>query len=163
MRRVALLGSVVWLAGGLARAGVGVWTATPRPAAQTVIVGPNGVVYTDWGTQFSDQVARSDDHGVTWQPLPGLGGQIDFYATRALSVDPAGAVYAALNGGGNASFYGDLSVSRDRGMSWTLLARDFQTQDLDLGVDSFSATTLFLHSGLPDVLPFGPLFQPLEP
>jgi photosystem II stability/assembly factor-like uncharacterized protein len=127
----------------------GGWAATPNSGAQSVVVGSDGAVYTDWGAAFSDQIARSTDHGVSWQPSSGPGSVgFSFYQTRALAVDPSGAIYAAFNAGGNANFHAELSVSRDAGASWTLLLSDSQTQYLDLRVDPFSPQTLYLLDGL---------------
>ena len=69
MRRRNMFAVVVaFLVSAALRAGVGVWTATPNTNAGTVVVAPDGTVYTDWGTL---QIARSKDHGVSWQPFPG--------------------------------------------------------------------------------------------
>ncbi len=129
-------------------AGVGSWTAAPNSGAQTVVVGPDGAVYIDWGAIVSDQVAGSTDHGASWQPFSGPGGASTYNFARALAVDPAGAIYAAVNGSGNANYHAELSVSRDAGASWTLLLSDFQTLELVLEIDPFASRTLYLLDGL---------------
>jgi photosystem II stability/assembly factor-like uncharacterized protein len=148
--RSFLLGLIVALSAPVTLpAGVGVWTATPNPGAQTVVVGPDGAVYTDWGVIASYQVAGSGDHGATWRPFSGPGEVgFSFYWTRALAVDSAGAMYAAFTGSGLASYMAELFVSRDGGASWSLLLREFQTQYLDLQVDPFSSQTLYLLDGV---------------
>ena len=149
LRPLLLWLSVALLAPVRLSAGVGVWSATPNPGARSVVVGPDGAVYTDWGTVVSYQIARSADHGVSWQPSSGPGEVgFSFYQTRALAVDPSGAIYAAFNAGGNANFHAELSVSRDAGASWTLLLTEMETQYLDLRVDPFSPQTLYLLDGL---------------
>ena len=144
---IIIVGFVFALVAATASGGLGVWTATPNPGAQSVVVGPDGAVYA--GT-FGVEVARSTDHGVSWQTFAGPGQvELSFYETRVLAVDPAGAIYAAFNAGGNANFLAQLSVSRDGGASWTLLLSEQSTQFLDLRIDPFSTGTLYLFGGIP--------------
>ncbi len=149
MTRIAFTAALCFAAAAALRAGVGVWTATPNPGAQSVVVGPGGSVYTDWGSVVSYQVAASQDHGSSWQPSSGPGEVgASFYSTRVLAADPAGAIYAAFNSGGNANFLAQLYVSRDGGASWSQLLTDRQTQYLELRIDPFSSRTLYLLDGL---------------
>jgi photosystem II stability/assembly factor-like uncharacterized protein len=133
---------------------MGVWTATPNPRAQSVVVGSDGAVYTDTG-EFGVDLARTTDHGVSWQTFAGPGQVgLSFYGIRVLAVDPAGTIYVAFNAGGNAHFVAQLFVSRDGGASWTLLLGEDSTQFLDLRIDPVSAGTLYLYGGIPGF--FGP-------
>jgi hypothetical protein len=145
---------VAFLVAPALRAGVGVWTATSNSSAGTVVTGPDGTVYTDWD---SLQVARSTDHGVSWQPFPGPGSiGASFYQTRVLAVDAGDNIYVAFNTGHGADFRGELYVSRDGGTSWSLLRGDTGTEYLDLRIDPSSAGTLFLLSGIIDPTESGP-------
>ncbi len=149
MMRIACSAALCFAAAAALHAGVGVWTATPNAGAQSIVVGPGGSVYTDWGPTFSYQVAVSTDHGSSWQPSSGPGEvDLDFYNVRVLAVDPAGAIYAAFNTGGNANFRAQLFVSRDGGVSWPLLLTDSQAQYLDVRVDPFSSQSLYLLDGV---------------
>ncbi len=153
--------ALLFLAGAFASAvgsaGVGTWTATPNSGAQTIVVGPDGSVDTDWNGQFSLQLARSSDHGASWQSFQGPG-RADFaphVQTLVLAVDPAGGLYAAFNTSANANLLAQLYLSSDGG-SWTLLSSE-ANQYLDLAVDPFASGTLFLHGGLSGAFPSGPL------
>jgi len=151
--RSALCGACLFLAlASSGVAGVGVWTPTPNADAVTVLVGHDGAVVADWGhgsSFLSFQVARSLDHGASWQPSTGPGGVgSSAYQARALALDPAGTIYAGFTTAGNASYFARLFVSRDAGSSWTELLEEFQTQFLDLRVDPFSPQTLYLLDGV---------------
>ena len=153
MRRIGLFGALFWFAGGVARAGVGVWTATPNAGAQTVVVGPDGSVYSDWGGAFSLEIARSTDHGATWLAFSGPGGVgLSFYQTSVLAVGLGNLIFAAFNAGGNAAFSARLYASPNEGEGWSLLSVG-STQYLELRIDPFSSERLFLHSGLPGIYP----------
>jgi photosystem II stability/assembly factor-like uncharacterized protein len=134
--------------------GVGVWTISTPPlyGAQSVVVGPDGAVYIDWGAagaSISYDVARSSNHGVGWTQLTGPGYVGPSHAqVRVLAIDSFGAIYAAFNAGGNAVYHAELSVSRDEGASWTLLLGEFETVELGLEIDPFASSTLYLLDGL---------------
>jgi photosystem II stability/assembly factor-like uncharacterized protein len=149
MRRVLGIVVLALATASVAWAGVGAWTATPNPRAQSIVIAPDGTIYTDTG-EFGVDLARSTDHGVSWQTFAGPGqGGLSFYGTRVLAVDPAGTIYVAFNAGGNAHFVAQLFVSRDGGASWTLLLGEDSIQFLDLRIDPFAAGTLYLSGGIP--------------
>ncbi len=122
MRRLGSLLAVLWLAGGLARAGVGVWTTSgPAGAGFGVVTDPRipGVVYA--GAQ--DGIYRSGDEGASWTLTSLRGGPYTAVAIAADSTVYAMGPYVAENGAEVALF-----SSSDGGANWAALTfGDFGT------------------------------------
>ena len=122
--------------------GVGVWTLSQNFGIG-VVLAPDGTLYVGCGVD----ACKSTDQGNSWQQLSGPGSAYPLQSTAVLAVDPSGAVYAAVYGGGEGDFTATLYVSRDSGATWTLLrGPDSFTTFMNLSPDPFSAA-LFLFEG----------------